>query len=188
MSTRPALPRARRRLVLGLAVALFAGVALLAYKEPTMAESTLKLESADFTAGQPIPKVHSCEGKDTLPPLSWSGAPAGTKSFALTVFDPDAPRPQGWVHMGIYDVPASVTRLHAGEPLPGKSVKNDFGNAGYGGPCPPPGHGPHHYHFTLYALSVAKLEPAPRDYLDLKAKAQAHALATAELIGTYERR
>ncbi len=92
------------------------------------------------------------------------------------------------MHLGLYDVPASVKGLAPGEKLPGQSVKNDFGKHGFGGPCPPPGHGPHHYHFTLYALSVDKLEPAPKDYRALEAEAKQHALATAELVGTYERK
>lgn len=188
MPARSAPFPARFRLAVLAVVAVACAAALLARKEATMAATALTLKSADFAAGAPIPKVHTCEGKDTPPPLSWHGAPEGTKSYVLTIFDPDAPRPQGWVHLGLYDVPATVKSLAAGDRLPGRSIKNDFGNAGYGGPCPPPGNGPHHYHFTLYALKVARLEPAPRDYRDLEKKAKAAALATAELIGTYERK
>lgn len=104
-------------------------------------------------------------GKNLSPELHWSGAPAGTQSFALTVHDPDAPTQSGFWHWLLFDIPANVTSLAAGAGDPSRGLapkgsiqgRNDFGAFGYGGPCPPVGHGPHHYTFTLYALAVPKL-------------------------------
>ncbi|HSN91221.1 MAG TPA: YbhB/YbcL family Raf kinase inhibitor-like protein [Anaeromyxobacteraceae bacterium] len=125
-----------------------------------------------------IPMEHvfdgwGCTGKNVSPELEWSGAPAGTKSLALTCYDPDAPTGSGFWHWQIFNLPPSATKLEAGagDPASGKAPKgsvqgrNDYGNVGYGGPCPPPGHGPHRYVFTLFALKV--------DRLDLDASASA---------------
>src|SRR3954465_14424129 len=104
-------------------------------------------------------------GQNVSPQLSWSGAPAGTKSFALTLYDPDAPTGSGWWHWVVYDIPATATELPQGAgsgkaPLPAGTVqgKTDFGAAGYGGAGPPPGDKPHRYVFTVYALKVDKLD------------------------------
>lgn len=107
-----------------------------------------------------------CTGDNVSPALSWSGAPAGTKSFAVTLYDPDAPTGSGWWHWLVSNIPASVTELAkgAGDPsagtLPDGAVQSrtDFGQPGYGGPCPPKGDAPHHYIFTVYALKVDHLE------------------------------
>lgn len=107
-----------------------------------------------------------CTGKNLSPALHWKDAPAGTKSFAITMYDPDAPTGSGWWHWVVYDIPANVTDLvqgagtpgHTGLPATAQQGRTDFGSAGYGGPCPPPGHGPHRYIITIYALSVDKLD------------------------------
>ena len=107
-----------------------------------------------------------CTGKNVSPSLMWYGAPAGTKSFALTMYDPDAPTGSGWWHWVVYNIPASATSLAAGagdaskKLLPAGAVQGntDFGAPGYGGPCPPAGDKPHHYIFTLYALKTDKLD------------------------------
>ncbi len=104
-----------------------------------------------------------CSGENISPELQWSNAPAGTKSFAVTVYDPDAPTGSGWWHWIVFNIPASVSRLTAGAgkngPLPDGAVqgRTDFGTPGYGGACPPEGHGPHDYHFRVWALDVARL-------------------------------
>lgn len=185
-SDRKTRPRgARVAAVLGAAVlAASAGAA----EEATMAD-TLTLTSPAFADGEDIPRKYTCEGEDTTFPLAWSGVPEGTKSLALTIFDPDAPRPQGWIHWAVYDLPADLRAVPEGGKLPdtAKFVRNDFDRDAYGGPCPPPGHGVHHYRITLYALDTAKLD-TPKSYDDLVSEAKEHALATAELTGTYERK
>ncbi len=149
----------------------------------------MELRSPAFAEGAPIPKQHTCDGADTSPPLTWDNVPDATKSFALTCFDPDAPRPEGWVHWAVYDLPASLRSLPDGAPLPAgaRTLPNDFGVPGYRGPCPPPGHGVHHYEFTLYALDVEHLPENPADYRTLVSAARKHALAKAVLVGTYQR-
>lgn len=107
-----------------------------------------------------------CRGRNLSPPLKWSGAPEGTQSYALTVYDPDAPTGSGWWHWVVYDIPTSVTELAEGASasLPAGALQGhtDYGSAAYGGPCPPPGDKPHRYVFTLYALKVAKLNVPPQ--------------------------
>jgi hypothetical protein len=129
------------------------------------------LSSTDAPAGSTIkaPQIFNgmgCTGSNMSPALSWKGAPAATKSFALTVYDPDAPTGSGWWHWVVYNIPASAKGLAAGagdakkNMLPAGSVQGntDFGTPGYGGPCPPAGDKPHHYVFTLYALDTDKLD------------------------------
>jgi Raf kinase inhibitor-like YbhB/YbcL family protein len=107
-----------------------------------------------------------CTGQNVSPALQWSGVPAGTKSLAITVYDPDAPTGSGWWHWMVYDIPPTTTSLPAGvgargkAPLPAGALlgMTDFGAKGWGGPCPPVGDKPHRYIFTIFALKVAKLE------------------------------
>ncbi|HVP69227.1 MAG TPA: YbhB/YbcL family Raf kinase inhibitor-like protein [Anaeromyxobacteraceae bacterium] len=129
------------------------------------------LRSPDVRPNEVIPGAHvfdgwGCTGKNVSPELEWSGAPAGTKSFALTVYDPDAPTGSGFWHWQIFNIPTSGTKLAkgAGDPKSGVSPagsvqgRNDYGNVGYGGPCPPPGDKPHRYVFTVFALKVERIE------------------------------
>ncbi|MCC6244380.1 MAG: YbhB/YbcL family Raf kinase inhibitor-like protein [Gemmatimonadaceae bacterium] len=107
-----------------------------------------------------------CTGKNVSPSLTWTGAPAGTKSFAVTVYDPDAPTGSGWWHWMVYDIPATTTTLPAGVGTTGKAAlpagalqgMTDFGAKGWGGPCPPVGDKPHRYIFTVFALKTPKLD------------------------------
>jgi Raf kinase inhibitor-like YbhB/YbcL family protein len=151
----------------------------------------MKLLSNTFRHGQPIPKDCTCDGEDRSPHLAWSEIPVDTRSFALVCDDPDAPRGT-WVHWVLFNLPADAVELAPGVPptpeLPSGARQglNDFGNIGYGGPCPPPGK-PHRYFFRLYALDCA-LNRAPgvtRSDLDL-AMAD-HILADTALMGTYQR-
>ena len=143
------------------------------------------LESSAFEPGGPIPRRHSCEGEDLSPPLSWSGAPDGTRSLALVVDDPDAPAGT-FTHWLGWALDPGATGLDEGEAAPVEG-RNDFGTSGYRGPCPPPGHGRHRYSFRLYALdSEPDLLPGASKRA-LERTLKGHTLATAELIGTYER-
>ncbi len=131
-----------------------------------------KLSSADIKAGAPISEEQvfagfGCSGKNISPALKWSGAPRGTKSFALLVHDPDAPTGgAGWWHWVVTNIPADATELPkgagkadgAGLPKGAAQVTTDFGGPGWGGPCPPVGDKPHRYNFSLHALKVDKLE------------------------------
>lgn len=132
---------------------------------------SLSLSSKDITQGEFMTKAQEftgfgCAGADTSPQLTWSGAPKGTKSFAITAYDPDAPTGSGWWHWQILNIPVAVTELAAGAgdtkqnlaPVGSMQVENDYGSRGFGGACPPAGHGIHHYRFTVHALSTAKLE------------------------------
>jgi hypothetical protein len=146
----------------------------------------LKLMSDAFQNGQAIPSYHTCDGANQSPPISWGEPPDGTKSFALVVDDPDAPSGT-FRHWGAFDIPASARRLGAGQAL-GVQARNDFGDSGYGGPCPPKGHGAHHYHFKLYALNTDKLGLSGNAKVGaVEDAAREHALAQGELVGTYER-
>lgn len=148
---------------------------------------SFELTSSDFGDGQPIPKVHSCDGADRSPALSWANLPAGTKSLALIVDDPDAPSGT-FHHWGAYDIPP-VTRSIASGDAPGSQAMNDGGKSGYMGPCPPEGHGPHHYRFKLYALDVARLGlPANPKIEQVEVEARNHQLGLGQLVGTYERK
>jgi Raf kinase inhibitor-like YbhB/YbcL family protein len=147
----------------------------------------LNVTSPAFQPGQPIPVQFTCDGADQPPPLAWSDPPPGTKSFALIVDDPDAPSGL-FRHWGVYDIAATGRGVAAGQ-AGGKQAINGFGKPGYGGPCPPKGHGPHHYHFKLYALDVDTLDlPGNPKVEDVEAAAQRHTVGRGELIGTYERK
>lgn len=154
---------------------------------------SFQLVSPAFTESGNIPTKYTCEGEDTSPPLSWSGAPAGTRSFALIVDDPDAPDPAApkmtYVHWVAYNIPASVTELAEGAgkgampPGTGPGV-NDWKKSGYGGPCPPIGR--HRYFFKLSALDTT-LDLSDPTKPDLEAAMKGHVLGTAQLIGTYQK-
>jgi Raf kinase inhibitor-like YbhB/YbcL family protein len=139
--------------------------------------------SPAFSDGQPVPREFTCDGKDVPPAISVSDPPQGTKSFAVIMDDPDAPKGT-FTHWLAYDVPADGSALRA---TAGKTLKNDFGRKGYGGPCPPPSHGPHRYYFTVYAVDVPALDVSGGNRDDLEAALEAHTLATAQFMGRYER-
>lgn len=147
----------------------------------------LQLTSDAFKDRQPIPVQYTCDGADQTPALHWSDPPAGTRSFALVIDDPDAPSGT-FRHWGVFDIPASARSIGGGQRA-GTEVTNDFGKPGYGGPCPPKGHGPHHYHFKLFALNTDKLGlSSDAKVADVENAARQHAIAQGELVGTYERK
>jgi Raf kinase inhibitor-like YbhB/YbcL family protein len=143
-----------------------------------------------FSNGAAIPARHSCDGADESPALSWSGVPERVRSFSLVVEDPDAPVGT-WIHWLLWDIPATASSLPQGfEPgSVGVSGRNDFGRRGYGGPCPPRGHGPHRYFFRLFAVdkeSLGLAEGSNRRALDNALAG--HVVAQTEYIGTYQRK
>ena len=147
----------------------------------------ISLTSDAFQNGQPIPVRYTCDGGDETPTLHWGEPPQGTKSFAFVIDDPDAPSGT-FRHWGVFDIPPSRRSIGGGHEA-GREVNNDFGKPGYGGPCPPKGHGPHHYHFKLFALDVPSLGLNADAHIgDIEREAGKHAVGRAELIGTYERR
>src|SRR5260370_28457979 len=137
---------------------------------------SMTLTSADLKEGATIAneqvfKGFGCTGSNVSPALSWGGPPGGTKSFAVTMYDQDAPTGSGWWHWVAFNIPPATTSLPKGAgdakkkrmPKGAIQARNDYGAFGYGGPCPPPGDKPPHYHITGFALSVDKLPNAQND-------------------------
>ncbi len=155
----------------------------------------LTLSSSVFSQNGEIPKRYTCDGDDISPDLRWAGVPAGAKSLALIVDDPDAPDPAAprmtWVHWVLYNIPPTVTGLPEGvspKALPAgtKQALNDWKRTGYGGPCPPVGR--HRYFHKLYALDAALPDLGrAATKKDLEAAMKGHILGEAQLIGTYQR-
>jgi len=143
----------------------------------------MKLVSNDFENNGMIDSRFTCDGKDISPHLKWEEVPSGTKSFALSCNDPDAPIGD-WIHWYVHTIPSDVNEITQGGPIPGIEVKNDFGKTSYGGPCPPSG--THRYFFRVYALDVEKLEGVKKK--NFREKVKEHTIESAELIGLYKRR
>lgn len=152
----------------------------------------MRLESASFRDGEPIPREHARDGTDSHPALEWSGAPKGTRTLALICDDPDAPRGT-WVHWVLYDIPGTATGLPAAVAKTGRHAaggthgKNDSGELGWAGPAPPRGHGVHRYVFHLYALDAELGLPPGASRSEVDAAMKGHVLAEAKLTGTYRR-
>ena len=155
---------------------------------------TFTLTSNDITDGGVLPDAQVKALGDTSPHLQWSGAPEGTKSFAVTCYDPDAPTGSGFWHWTVANIPADVTELATGaspNAMPSGSVegRTDYGPAGFGGAAPPPGHGPHRYIFTVFAVDVEKLDvTADNSGAIFGFNLHFHTLAKALIIATYENR
>lgn len=178
---------------LGLLVAMVAGNTAFA---GGMTLTSGEFSDGDYLVNEQVFAGFGCEGRNVSPSLSWSGAPEGTKSLALTVYDPDAPTGSGWWHWVVVNLPATTTSLPKGAGMADNSklpegafqVRTDFGAPGYGGPCPPQGDHPHRYLFTIHALDL--------DALDVMADSSPalvgfylnyHTLAKASLMGLYMR-
>ncbi len=152
----------------------------------------LELTSPVFEQGGAIPRKYTCDGENVSPPLRWRGVPDGTRSFVLLCNDPDAPSGL-FRHWAAYDIPPSWIQLEEGygpQHLADrfKEAVNDVGKPGYGGPCPPKGHGEHHYHFRLMALAEPELPLAPgASCAEVEAAAERQVFAEVELVGIYER-
>ena len=159
------------------------------------------LSSPDIPTGGTIPQIFEfnsfgCTGRNESPVLRWQGAPTGTQSLALTVYDPDAPSGSGWWHWMVVDLPPTATELQANAgaagsttlPTGARQIRNDYGSFAWGGVCPPPGDKPHRYVFTVHALSVPKLD-VPDDATAALAgfMINANAIATASFTAHYGR-
>jgi Raf kinase inhibitor-like YbhB/YbcL family protein len=163
------------------------------------ADQAFKVVSTDIRDNQPLNaaqvlKGFGCNGGDRSPELEWSGAPAGTKGFAVTMYDPDAPTGSGWWHWVVYNLPPSVNRLEAGAGQPGKLPtaarhgRNDFGHYDFGGACPPAGDKPHRYIITVHALKTDHLDvPEDASPALIGFMLNASRLGTATLTATYGR-
>jgi len=164
--------------------------------------SPFKLSSKDFKEGGAIADKHvfnsfGCTGENVSPELEWTNPPAGTKSFALMVHDPDAPTGSGFWHWVMYNIPATTTSLPQGAggadnknaPKGAVQSNTDFAAPGWGGPCPPAGSGNHHYNFMLFALKVEKLElPANATAAFVGFNVRASSLGQATLTGLYAKK
>jgi Raf kinase inhibitor-like YbhB/YbcL family protein len=152
----------------------------------------LVLVSPAIPPGGEIPAQYTCDGTDISPPLSWSGVPQGTQSLVVVIEDPDAPSGV-FRHWAAFDIPPGSPGLDAGytatRPATGlHEARNDFGKIGYSGPCPPKGHGIHHYHFRLLAISRPTLElGAAATAAEVLKAAQPYLIQQTELVGTYHR-
>jgi len=170
-----------------------------ASKAKSNAKASFKVSAPDLESKGRITAAHvfnsfGCSGQNISPALSWSNPPAGTKSFAVTAYDPDAPTGSGWWHWVMYNIPATETGLAAGAgngrnaPRGSQQGNTDFGTKGYGGPCPPAGDKPHHYHFKVFALKVDKLDvPGNATAAMVGFNLNANKLATATVTGLYAR-
>jgi len=175
-------------------------VATLALSGSVLSAQGFKVSSTDIKEGKlasaQVFNGMGCTGGNTSPALAWTGAPAAAKSFAVTIYDPDAPTGSGWWHWVVYNLPATTTSLPAGAGdasknlLPAGAVQGntDFGAPGYGGACPPAGDKPHHYFITVYALNVDKIEvPAGATAAYVGFNLHAHEVGKAVLTATYGR-
>jgi Raf kinase inhibitor-like YbhB/YbcL family protein len=154
------------KLVLGAAVVAFGALSTPAAFAQNMTVTSAEVSEGSTIKDAQVANVFGCKGGNISPSLSWSGAPSDTKSFAITVYDPDAPTGSGFWHWVVFNIPASTTSvpLNAGDVkkklLPKGAIQSrtDFGTDGYGGPCPPQGDKPHHYILTVYAVDEDKLQ------------------------------
>jgi Raf kinase inhibitor-like YbhB/YbcL family protein len=153
--------------------------------------TNIQLTSSAFSHGNRIPEVHTCEGEDLSPALEWSGVPIERRSLALICDDPDAPKGT-WVHWVLYNLPGESVELARGVPqlpeLPSgaRQGRNDFGEIGYNGPCPPPGK-PHRYYFRLYALDIMLTLPHGVSRSELDRAMADHIVGQGTLMGVYQR-
>jgi Raf kinase inhibitor-like YbhB/YbcL family protein len=146
----------------------------------------LAISSPAFEHHKRIPDVHTADGADTSPELRWTSVPGGTRELVLICHDPDAPLTHGFTHWVLYGIPPGATGLAPGDDRY-TAGRNDFGNEGYGGPAPPPGHGTHHYYFHLYALDSELGMPAGLSRAEVLDRVGDHIIEQARVVGTYSR-
>jgi Raf kinase inhibitor-like YbhB/YbcL family protein len=176
-------------------------LAAVALATPAFAAGKFTLTSTDVKQGGQLTNKQvfngmGCSGENVSPQLSWQNPPQGTKSFVVTVYDPDAPTGSGWWHWVVYDLPATTTALESGAggdggelPEGAKQARTDFGKAGFGGACPPPGDKPHRYVFTVWALKTDKVDvPDDASPAMVGFMTRANALGSATLTAKYARK
>jgi hypothetical protein len=144
--------------------------------------TVMELYSNAFSNNEFIPTKYSCKGENVNPELTWENVPEGTKSFALSIKDPDAPMGT-FVHWLVYDISQDTRKIDENT-IPGNQVTNNFGKEAYGGPCPPSG--VHRYYFRLFALDVESLGSI-KSMEEFDKKVEAHAIDKAELMGKFEK-
>ena len=158
-------------------------------------ENKFKLSSNELIHNETLPiaqvlNMPDTKGSNLSPQLSWNIPPINTKSFAIICHDPDAPKENGWYHWLVVNIPTNVKSIAQGEKISNAlETITDFKTTGYGGAYPPIGHGIHHYHFTIYALDVEKLDVSQNDNpVEVEKKVKAHSLAKSTITGLYERK
>ena len=161
----------------------------------TAQADSFKLTSSDIAQGKAMSDAQEfqgfgCSGGNQSPHLSWSGAPEGTEAFAVFAYDPDAPTGSGWWHWQVVNIPQEVTSLASGAVAPAgsTSIRNDYGVAGFGGACPPEGHGVHRYQFTVFALSKKLELPEDASGALTGYMVRANSLASSTIEALYERK
>lgn len=199
------IARRYRRVSMALAGLMVATVSIVnaqavkAQGKAKGAPANFRLTTPDLVSRGRIAVSHvfngmGCNGQNLSPALEWTNPPAGTKSFAVTMYDPDAPTGSGWWHWVMYNIPGSTTGLVTGAgngrnaPRGSEQGRTDFGSKGYGGPCPPVGDKPHHYHITVFALKVDKLDvPGDATAAYVGFNLNANKLGTVRVTGLYGR-
>jgi Raf kinase inhibitor-like YbhB/YbcL family protein len=182
-----------------LALALaFTALAAPVVNAQSMSVTSTEVSNGATIQNEQVFKGFGCTGGNISPSLSWTGAPSGTKSFAITMYDPNAPTGSGWWHWVVFNIPASTTSIpkgagdlkNKGMPRGAIQSRTDFGTDGYGGPCPPKGDPPHHYTITVFAADVAKLPDATNHNASAALVGfdlHFHTLGKATLTATYGR-
>jgi len=163
---------------------IFPMILIAASASAALANGGLTVSSPAFKPGGAIPDESSCDGANTAPPLAWTRGPAGTKSYAILVEDPDAPNGT-YTHWIVTGLPPDTTSIAKGGALPNAAhaATNDKGTASFAGMCPPSG--THHYHFKVFALDMTPTPP--RTANELRTAIGGHVLAQGEIVGTYQR-
>src|SRR5579872_3144969 len=184
--------------MMAIAALVLSASGVTAANAQSMTLTSAEVKEGGTIANDQVFKGFGCTGNNVSPSLNWSGAPAGTKSFAVSIYDPDAPTGSGWWHWVAFNIPASTTSLPKGAgdiksklmPKGAIQSRTDFGADGYGGPCPPPGDKPHRYQITVFAVDVDKLPDAKNDQASAALVGfdlHFHTLAKATLTATYGR-
>ncbi len=169
--------------VYGLGIALLVSVPVFSsFGKPDKGDTAMKLQSNAFENNEFIPEKYSCKGADINPELIWEDAPESTKSFALSIKDPDAPSGT-FVHWLVYDIDKDTEKIKENS-IPGNQVQNSFGKKEYGGPCPPSG--VHRYYFRLFALDTESLGNITSED-DFDKKVEEHTIGKAELMGRFKK-